>query len=88
MGVHLQIRLKNCLQTILELEPDMAQLSLRVNFQQEIDTLKGYLSEIDQMNLSEEDVLRLERATALFLDELRLPLHRTRNGNGQHWILQ
>ena len=70
MGVHLQLRLKNCLQTILELEPDMAQLSLRVNFQQEIDTLKGYMSEIDQLNLSEEDVLRLERATALFLEEL------------------
>lgn len=70
----LHVRLKNCLQTILELETDMASLQMRSEFHAELETLKEYLNRIENIPLAEDDVLRLERATASFLDELRLPL--------------
>lgn len=68
----LQLRLKNCIQTILELEPDMRAGVWGRHFGEELTTLKGYLRHVDHMDLAEEDVLRLENATATFLAELRL----------------
>ena len=68
----LQIRLKNCIQTILELEPDMKAGVWGRFFDSELTSLKDYLSQVDQMDLAEEDVQRLENATATFLAELRL----------------
>ena len=47
------------------------------HFDEELSTLKDYLQQVDQMNLAEEDVKRLEKATATFLAELRLS-----SGNG------
>ena len=43
------------------------------HFDEEFFTLKGYLQRVDHMNLAEDDVQRLENATASFLSELRLP---------------
>ena len=68
----LQLRLKNCIQTILELEPDMRAGVLGRHFDEELTILKDYLQQVDQMNLAEDDVRRLEKATATFLAELRL----------------
>ncbi|MBE6441730.1 MAG: hypothetical protein E7022_05280 [Desulfovibrio desulfuricans] len=68
----LQLRLKNCIQTILELEPDMRAGVWGRYFGEELSILKGYLEQVDQMALAEEDVLRLEKATATFLAELKL----------------
>ncbi|MGE9986518.1 hypothetical protein [Desulfovibrio sp. SGI.169] len=68
----LQIRLKNCIQTILELEPDMRAGIWGRHFDEELSTLKGYLQQVDHMHLAEDDVQRLENATASFLAELRL----------------
>ena len=67
----LQIRLKNCIQTILDLEPDMRAGIWGRHFDEELSTLKDYLQRVDRMNLA-EDVQRLENATASFLAELRL----------------
>ena len=68
----LQIRLKNCIQTILDLEPDMRAEIWGRHFDEELSTLKDYLRRVDRMNLAEDDVQRLENATASFLAELRL----------------
>lgn len=68
----LQVRLKNCIQTILELEPDMKAGVWGRYFDMELSSLKDYLSQVDQMDLAEEDVKRLENATATFLSELKL----------------
>ena len=68
----LQIRLKNCIQTILDLEPDMRAGIWGRYFDEELSTLKDYLQRVDRMNLAEDDVQRLENATASFLAELRL----------------
>lgn len=68
----LQIRLKNCIQTILDLEPDMRAGIWGRHFDEEFSTLKDYLQRVDRMNLAEDDVQRLENATASFLAELRL----------------
>lgn len=68
----LQLRLKNCIQTILELEPDMRAGIWGRHFDEELSTLKEYLQRVDTMDLAEDDVQRLESATAVFLSELRL----------------
>lgn len=88
MTSHLHIRLKNCLQTILELETDMASLQMRNEFQAELETLKEYLNRIENISLAEDDVLRLERATAKFLEELRLPLAQISHESPKGRILQ
>lgn len=88
MNSLLHVRLKNCLQTILELEPDMSSLRMRTEFRTELETLKEYLNRVEDLDLAEEDVLRLERATANFLDELRLPLSQVRPDGRKNRILQ
>ena len=55
------------------------------HFDQELNTLKDYLHQVDQMNLAEEDVTRLEKATATFLAELRLSAG---NGSQPQRLLQ
>lgn len=69
---NLQIRLKNCLQTILELEPAIGANEEGHIFFREFHTLKAFLDRVDGMSLVEDDVARLESATANFLAELRL----------------
>lgn len=76
----LQLRLKNCIQTILELEPDMRAGIWGRHFDEELSTLKIYLQRVDAMDLAEDDVQRLETATAGFLAELGL----SRKGRPQH----
>lgn len=65
----LQIRLKNCLQTILDLQPSMRKF-YHVSFADDFSQLKSYLMRIDNMELAEEDVARLENMTSEFLREV------------------
>lgn len=67
----LQLRLKNCIQTILELEPQMQDSGLERVFARELEALRAFLAQVDGMALVEADVCRLETATAVFLSELR-----------------
>lgn len=67
----LQVRLKNCIQTILDLEQDMCAGDLGRHFAAELATLRGYLGQVDRMFLEEGDVQRLEKATSALLAELR-----------------
>ncbi len=71
---NLMHRITNCLQTILELEPELKQLELGHMLLKEFGLLKAFLLKVDKLDLEEEDVQRIENATASFLDELRMPL--------------
>ncbi|MDD4648399.1 MAG: hypothetical protein PHO79_00010 [Desulfoplanes sp.] len=70
----LQARVLNCLQTILELELELKQLTLSSSMLKDFEELKDLVARIDDLALKEEEVLRIERATAQFLEELKEPL--------------
>ena len=71
---HLQSRLKNCLQTILDLEPELERLELGHVLLKEYGVLKSFIQKVDNVSLLEEDVARIENATESFLEELKSPL--------------
>lgn len=64
-----QLRLKNCIQTILDLEPQMHENG-EDSYDDEFSFLRNYLKKIDNMDLIEEDVLNLENVTSVFLAEI------------------
>lgn len=66
----------------------MSSLQMRSEFESELETLKEYLSRIEQLSLAEDDVLRLEKATANFLEELRIPLAQIAREQSKNRILQ
>ena len=68
------VRITNCLQTILELEPQLEQLEMGHTLLDEFVVLKSFLENIDNVELQEADVERIEEATAHFLRELEAPL--------------
>lgn len=70
----LKMRLRSCLQTILELEPCLAQIDAGPQMHKEFEALKRFLQDLDQLNLTEADVLRVESSTNTFLEELSLPM--------------
>ncbi len=70
------VRITNCLQTILELEPQLEELEHGNSLLDEFVVLKSFLEKIDRVELSESDVERIESATANFLKELQVPLAR------------
>ncbi len=87
-ALNLQLRLKNCLQTILELEPDLEQLELGHVLLKEYSLLKTFIEQLEQITLFEEDVRRIEEATVNFLEELRVPLSSVKEQLGKHNLLQ
>ncbi|CAM2061461.1 conserved hypothetical protein [Desulfovibrionales bacterium] len=72
--IQLQVRLKNCLQTIVDLEPDLRRIELGQMLLMEYKVLKAFLERLNDASLVEDDVSRIERATESFLNELRMPL--------------
>ncbi len=71
---NLRFRLNNCLETILELEQELEKLDLSRNFVAELEVLKGFMSKMEKIQVSEDEVERIESATGNFLQELKLPL--------------
>ncbi len=88
MALHLQLRLRNCLQTILDVESDIERYPLYDALKSEMETLKKYLTDVDNLELSEDDVERMERATTLFLNELYLPLNKGASAPPKKIVLQ
>lgn len=70
----LRLRLKSCLATILELEPQLARLEVGAVLSTEFTQLKTFIERVQGMDLVEADVERIEAATASFLKELEEPL--------------
>ena len=81
-------RLKNCLLTILELEPELERLQLPNEFRNELTLLKQHLEKIEYIEFYEEDLQRLELATAKFLEELRLPFSHIQPASTRRGLLQ
>lgn len=65
----LQIRLKNCIQTILELKKDLNENHAGF-FESDFLFLNTCLEKVDQMNLKEDEVCAMESYTSSFLEEL------------------
>ena len=76
----LYIRLQSCLQTILDMEEYLERCNLLDSLRKELGMLRGFMDSIPEMELAEQDVERIEAATANFLGNLSLPLQ-TQPGN-------
>ena len=70
----LQMRIKNCIETILDLEPSLRACAMGLYLSKELETLKITLERVDHMVLAEEDVQHMEKATDDFLAELKYSL--------------
>lgn len=66
-----QARLHFCLQTILELEPQLAELELDDQLQTEFRELKELMHKVRRREVQEDEVRRVEEATTVFLEELQ-----------------
>ncbi|GFK94587.1 hypothetical protein NNJEOMEG_02434 [Fundidesulfovibrio magnetotacticus] len=84
----LSARIINCLQTILELEPMLRSIDSGQLLLSEFKTLKAFLKEMDAIALDEDDVERIETATERFLQELRIPVARSRDDAPKNMTLQ
>lgn len=69
----LQIRLKNCINTIVDLQADMRKF-YRASFAEDFWRLKSYAAQVGNMSLNEEDVSRLELLTSDFVREIGFTL--------------
>lgn len=71
----LQSRLKNCIETLLEIKNGLNENHAEF-FEPEFIFLKEYLETVDDMSLMEEEVSAMEGSAAAFLEEL---------GRGVEW---
>lgn len=65
----LRFRLRNCLQTILEIKEDSAFAPYATVFAAEFHTLSSFINQMDEISLDEDTVQRIEKATERFLKE-------------------
>ena len=82
------VRITNCLQTILELESQLGKLEHGNSLLDEFVVLKSFLEKIEEVDLNESDVERIEAATANFLRELQGPLSRAKSDDTKGRRLQ
>lgn len=74
-------RLHSCLQTILDLEEDLESCNLAEALSKELRMLRGFMNNIKEMELAEQDVERIEAATAHFLENLNFPFQALHGGS-------
>lgn len=74
----LKLRLQNCLQTILELKEDLDSIPFGESFLPELGSLAVFLENLVHIQVSEEEVRRVELATGRFLSELRPLVEKTK----------
>lgn len=67
----LQIRLRSCLQAILDLEPELKTIHLAEPLLEEFALLKNIYEKLETVFVQEDDVKRIEDATSNFLAELK-----------------
>lgn len=85
----LRSRLKNCIETILDLEPALGEFEVGREFLAEFSKLKTFMQRLDSVFgtsdefIEENDVKRIETATANFLEELKVPFASMRVHPGQ-----
>ena len=67
----LYLRLRSCLQAILELEPELKNIQVAEPLLAEFTVLKEIYTRLESLLVQEADVKRIENATAHFLEELK-----------------
>jgi len=85
---NLAARIENCLHTILELEPDLERLQFGHYLLRDFKILKMFLSHVEEIEVQEQDVVRIEAATENFLKELREPLEQTDSKRPKKYVVQ
>jgi hypothetical protein len=85
---NLSARISNCLHTILELEPDLERLQFGHYLLRDFNILKMFLSHVEEIDVQEQDVARIEAATENFLKELREPLEQNETGRPKKYVVQ
>ena len=85
---NLAARIENCLHTILELEPDLERLQFGHYLLRDFNILKMFLSHVEEIEVQEQDVVRIEAATENFLKELREPLEQNEYKRSKKYVVQ
>ena len=70
-----QLRLQNCLQTILEVHEFMGGQSIQLDIVQQLESLKDLITHFQPELLSEQDLRRIEESTNHLLNELGKIFH-------------
>lgn len=66
----LQLRLQNCLQTILEIHEFMNEQTVHLDIAGQLETLKDLITHFQPEAMTEEDLERIETSTNHLLQEL------------------
>ncbi|SDN48419.1 hypothetical protein SAMN04488516_102271 [Desulfonauticus submarinus] len=73
MKKELKSKLRNCLETILEFEDALGRFNcdfdLKLN--SEMDYIKDFLSKLDDIELEDSELIRIEESTSRFLLEIK-----------------
>jgi hypothetical protein len=69
------LRLKNCLQTILEIHEFMDSQAIQLDIVQQLENLKELISHFQPQLLSEKDLKKIEDSTNHLLQELSKIFH-------------
>lgn len=85
---NLSARISNCLHTILELEPDLERLQFGHYLLRDFNILKMFLSHVEEIEVQEQDVARIEAATENFLKELKEPLEQNETERPKKYVVQ
>lgn len=85
---NLSARIENCLHTILELEPDLERLQFGHYLLRDFNILKMFLSHVEEIDVQEQDVARIEAATENFLKELKEPLEQHEYKRSKKYVVQ
>ena len=85
---NLSARIENCLHTILELEPDLERLQFGHYLLRDFNILKMFLSHVEEIDVQEQDVARIEAATENFLRELKEPLAQSDTKRPKKYVVQ
>lgn len=84
----LHVRLRNCLQTILDLEPELQTMRVASPMLTELSMLKDLHAKLETLFVQEDDVQRIEKATAQFLTELKGIVRRESSARFEQRFLQ
>lgn len=82
------IRLRSCLQTIFDLETELQSVQMAESLSEEFSTLKEIYERLETLLVREEDVCRIEDATAHFLREIKGSIKEKKITASDHRFLQ
>lgn len=68
---HLRLRVESCVNTILALNESLGEGKIKPEIIQQFERLKESLQYVDDENVDERDIFRIEEATNQLLEEIR-----------------